>query len=202
VVEPVINYTGKSMFPTFRKGDILRVEPYRDTEISPGDVIVFKSHINGLLVVHRVVSAGEEGVRTKGDNVLLTDNIVLQANDIIGAVVSVQRGRTRIMISGGFPGRMYALILGTGKRFQILLSNLFRPSYHWLAQRGAFKNLFPRFLPTKVSCFRREDGLDFQLHWGRHLIGRRLPGQDQWYIRPPFRLFVDERSLPVTNSDE
>jgi hypothetical protein len=31
---------------------------------------------------------------------------------------------------------------------------------------------------------------------GRRVIGRWLPGMSRWHIRRPFRLFVDEASLP------
>jgi hypothetical protein len=31
---------------------------------------------------------------------------------------------------------------------------------------------------------------------GRRVVGRWLPGMTRWYIRRPFRLFVDEESLP------
>jgi hypothetical protein len=31
---------------------------------------------------------------------------------------------------------------------------------------------------------------------GNRVIGRRPPDKDQWHISRPFRLFIDESSLP------
>jgi hypothetical protein len=39
-------------------------------------------------------------------------------------------------------------------------------------------------------------GTELQLLMGRRAIGRWLPGKSGWNIRRPFRLFVDEESLP------
>jgi hypothetical protein len=39
-------------------------------------------------------------------------------------------------------------------------------------------------------------GKELQLLMGRRVIGRWLPGMSRWHIRRPFRLFVDEASLP------
>jgi signal peptidase len=202
MVEHLINYTGNSMFPILKAGDSLKVLPYRNSRIRIGDVIVFKSPINGLLVVHRAVSVDKEGVVTKGDNARFKDNMVLQANEIIGKVVSVRRGEKKIKISGRFLGRVYGLVLGTGKYIRVFLSDLLRPAYRCLGQTGILRNLFSRFFHTKVSGFKCKNGLDIQLLWGRRVIGRRSPGSLQWHIRPPFRLFIDERSLPGTDPKE
>jgi len=35
-----------------------------------------------------------------------------------------------------------------------------------------------------------------QLHLGPWIIGSLLPGQDRWRVRCPFKLPVDEESLP------
>jgi len=202
MVELTINYTGNSMFPTLRKGDILRVVPFREREISLGDVVVYRSPCNGSLIVHRVVAVDKGFVQTKGDNARFKDNIALLPDEIIGKVVSVRRGEKKIKISGRFLGRVYGLVLGTGKYIRVFLSNLLRPAYRCLAQTGILRDLFSRFFHTKVSGFKCKNGLDLQLLWGRRVIGRRSPGSLQWHIRPPFRLFIDERSLPGTDPKE
>jgi len=190
------------MFPTLRKGDILRVVPFREREISPGDVVVYRSPCNGSLIVHRVVSIDKGFVQTKGDNARFKDNVLLERNDIIGHVISVRRGEKGATLFRGFPGRVCGLTLSTGKHIRVFFSDLLRPAYRWLARTGILRNLFSRFFHTKVSGFKHKNGLDLQLHWGRYLIGRRFPGKDQWHIRPPFRLIVDEGSLPWTDPDE
>jgi len=196
MVEYIINYTGNSMFPTLKKGDTLGVVPYKDTDISVGDVLVFNSPYGRTPIVHRVAIVSQEGVKTKGDNKLAIDDFILQRNEIIGRVVSIQRGKKRVTISGGFPGRIYAKALGTGKWIDLVLATILRPAYRWFAQTGIFRKLFSRWMRTRVSCFKCGDGVEMQLHLGRRIIGRRFPGQDKWYIQRPFKLFIDESTLP------
>lgn len=202
MTEKLITYTGNSMFPTLEPGDVLSVVQCKDKEIKVGDVAVFYSPYGEKLVVHRVVSNDRVGIRTKGDNNLANDEWILQANNIIGRVISVRRGKKKIKISGRFLGRVCGLVLSAGKYIRVFLSDLLRPAYHRLARTEILRNLFSRFFQTKVSGFKCKNGMDLQLLWGRRVIGKLSPGSLQWYIRPPFRLFVDERSLPGTDPKE
>lgn len=192
----VINYIGSSMFPTLKTGDILRVVPYKEGAVRTGDVVVFNSPYGKTPIVHRVVTVDKKGVKTKGDNKLAIDDFILQPNEIIGQVVFAQRGKKEIKIINGFLGRIYASILEAGKRIDVVVSAIFRPVYHWLTRSGIFRKLFSRWIQTKVLCFKQEDGLEMQLQLGRRIIGRRLPGKNQWHIVRPFKLFIDEATLP------
>jgi len=196
MVEYIINYTGNSMFPTLKKGDILRVVPYKDRYISVGDVLVFNNPYGSIPIVHRVITVSQEGIKSKGDNTLAIDDFILQPHEIIGRVVSIQRGKKRVTISGGFPGRIYAMAIGTGKWIDLVLATILRPAYRWFAQTGIFRELFSRWIRTRVSCFKCGDGVEMQLQLGRRIIGRRFSWQDQWYIQRPFKLFIDESTLP------
>jgi len=196
MIENMINYTGNSMFPTLKTGDTFRMIPYKDRDIRVGDVVVFNSPYGKTPIVHRVVTVSQEGVKTKGDNKLAIDDFILQPNEIIGRVVAAQRGKKGVKIFDGFPGRIYASTLEAGKRIDIVLSTILRPAYRWFAQTGIFRKLFSSWIHTRVSCFKCGDGMEMQLHLGRRIIGRRFPGQDQWYIQRPFKLFIDESILP------
>jgi hypothetical protein len=120
----------------------------------------------------------------------------LQPDEIIGRVVSMQRGKRRVTIFGSFPGRIYAIAIGIGKSIETVLASMFRPAYHWFAKTGIFRKLFSRWIRTRVSCFTCGDGVEMQLHLGRRMLGRLQAGKDKWYIRRPFRLFIDESALP------
>ena len=192
----VIHYIGNSMFPTLKTGDILRMVPYKEGAVRIGDVVVFHSPYGRTPIVHRVVSVDKKGIKTKGDNKIAIDDCILQSNDIIGRVVSAQRGKKEVKILDGFPGRIYASTLEAGKRMDMVVSTILRPAYRWLTQTGIFRKLFSRWIHTQVLCFKSGDGVEMQLQLGRRIIGRRLPGQNRWYIRRPFRLFVDEHTLP------
>jgi signal peptidase len=184
------------MFPTLKPGDILTVVPYKDRDISVGDVLVFNSSYGSIPIVHRVVTISQEGIKTKGDNALAIDDFILQPNEIVGRVVSIKRDKKRVRIFGGFSGQIYAMTLGTWKCIDTVLATMLRPAYRWFAEAGIFRRLFSRWIRTRVSYFKCGDGVEMQLHLGRRIIGRRFSGQDQWYIQRPFKLFIDESTLP------
>jgi signal peptidase I len=192
----VINYAGSSMFPALKAGDVLRVVSYKDRDIRVGDVVVFYSPYGRTPIVHRVVSVSKEGVRTKGDNKLAIDDFILQPSKIIGRVFSIKRGRKNVTIFGGISGRIYAMVLQAGKHIDIGLSFILGPVYRWFVITGIFRKLFSRWIQTRVLCFKCGDGTEMQLLMGRWVIGRRFPGTGRWHIQRPFRLFVDELSLP------
>ncbi len=202
MAENKIHYNGNSMSPTLRPGDMVSVGLYEDRRIGVGDVIAFCDPYSGKLTVHRIISIDPEGLRTKGDNNRAADHWVLGANEIMGRVVSVQRGEKRIRIYGGLPGRTYVLGLAAVKLINITFSSVLRPAYRWLASRGTLRHFFSPWIPIRVSHFKRLDGVELQLRWGKRTIGRLLPGQERWYIRRPFKLFVNEASLPGSIPDD
>lgn len=189
-------YIGSSMFPTLKPGDILKVVSYKFSHISVGDVVVFNSPYGKTPIVHRVVSINNKGIRTKGDNKIAIDDCILQPNDIIGRVAAAQRGKKEIKIINGFSGLIYALNLGTGKRIDLLVSSILRPLYRWSVRTGIFRKLFSRWIHIQVFCFKHGDLMEMQLQLSRRIIGRRLAGQNQWHILRPFKLFIDESTLP------
>ena len=184
------------MFPTLKTGDTFRVVPYNDRDISVGDVVVFPSPYERTPIVHRVVSIDLHGIRTRGDNNNNMDGWVLCTEDIIGQVVCVNRKNRSKTIYGGLRGRIHASGLRAIKQIDLTISRILHPVYHRLASSGIFRNLLPQQLKTHVLCFKRANGIEMQLLMGRWVVGRRLTGQDRWHIRRPFRLFVDEYTLP------
>ena len=190
------NYTGPSMNPTLKVGDGLTVIPYGDRNIHIGDVVVFHSPERERYIVHRVISVNSRGIRTKGDNNSKVDSWILRPEDIVGRVISAQRKSKSITIYGGTRGRLLAPMLWVIKRINITVSSIFRPIYHYLARTGIIKILLSRMIKTQILYFKRPNGTEMQLIMGRRIIGRYSPVRDQWLIRRPFRLFVDEKSLP------
>jgi len=79
---------GWSMFPTLRRGDLVRVEPVG--RLRRGDVAVFE--LCGALVVHRVVSVGESGVVCRGDAYRSLDPPIPR-QDVFGAATVALPGR-------------------------------------------------------------------------------------------------------------
>ena len=195
-MNPILNFTGPSMKPTLKRGDGLKVHPYGDREIRVGDVVVVCPPARAQHVVHRVISVGSHGIKTRGDNNNNIDDWVLCPEDIIGQVVCVNRKNRSKTIYGGLPGRIYVSGLRAVKQIDLTISRILHPVYLWLARSGIFRNLLPQQLKTQILCFRRANGIEMQLLLGRRVIGRRLPGQNQWHVYRPFKIFIDEATLP------
>ncbi|NIO04878.1 MAG: hypothetical protein GTN74_09750 [Proteobacteria bacterium] len=184
------------MNPTLRAGDRLEVNPYEGRKIRPGDVIVFLSPENGSKISHRVVSTGPDGVRTRGDKNSQIDPWVIRTDQILGQVICAERGNIRRWIFGGWMGIMSATAVRTLRRVDSSMSSLLYPAYDWLSRSGIFGRLLPGQRKTRVVSFNRPAGRELQLHMGEWVIGKWMPHRRQWQIRRPFRLFVDEASLP------
>lgn len=191
-----MNYIGPSMNPIFKAGDRLRIISYDLGKIRAGDVVVFVSPEDGSKVVHRVISVNSDGIRTRGDNSYHEDAWVLSREHIIGRVVAAQRGNRRRRVFGGPLGRLFAASVRVIRAIDSRVCSLLRPAYEELAKGGIFFRLLPAQTRPRVVSFDRAAGKELQLLMGRRVIGRWLPGMSRWHIRRPFRLFVDEASLP------
>ncbi len=191
-----INYIGPSMSPLFKPGDRLQIIPYGSQEIWRGDVIVFISPEDGSKVVHRAVSVDSHGIKTRGDNCNQVDPWILRRDQILGRVVSAQRGKRRWRVFGGPLGHSLAVAIRAIKSIDSNLTSLLRPFYQRLARAGVFRRWLPACMKTRAISLSHPAGTELQLLMGGRVIGRWLPGKTRWHIRRPFRLFVDEASLP------
>jgi hypothetical protein len=196
-----INYIGSSMNPTLRPGIRLHVRAYHGQKIRRGDVVVFIPPGCDSKIVHRVTSVNSDGIRTQGDNLNHKDDWILGRENILGRVVSAQRGNRRFRVFGGPLGHSFAMAIRVIKSIDSLLSSLLRPFYQQLAEGGAFRRWLPNRMRPRVISFNRDAGTELQLVMGQRVIGRRLEGKTRWHIQRPFRLFVDETSLPENKTE-
>ena len=197
----LINYSGPSMNPTLKAGDILSVMPYEGSETRIGDVVVFQPPDEQHYVVHRVAAFDlGGGIKTRGDNNSHADSYVLSMDSIIGQVVSIKRGREEIHVCGGRKGRIYANIRWAAKLLDRLASKILHPAYHYLARKGIFRKVLSPFVKPRLLRFQRTHGVEMQILLGRWVVGRRLAGQNHWRIRRPFKLFIDEALLSEDDS--
>jgi signal peptidase len=196
-IEPqTVNYIGPSMNPVFKAGDRLQIISYNQGKIRAGDVVFFNSPEDGSKVVHRVISVDSDGIRTRGDNSYHEDAWILSREHIIGRVVAAWRGKRRQRIFGGPLGRLFAVTFRIIHAVDSYVSFLLRPAYNELAKVSIFTRLLPTQMRPRVVSFEQGAAKELQLLMGRSVIGRWLPGRTRWHIRRPFRLFVDEETLP------
>ena len=192
--EKINNYIGLSMNPTLKAGDGLIVVPYKDTKIACGDVITFRTREKGYDIVHRVIKVDGHGVRTRGDNNCDLDPWVLTHDDIIGRVISIKRETRAFSVAGGLRGRIYGLFI---RRYNMLIKKataILHPLYRLLSCAGIFRGMLP-LLHARSFSFMRPRGMEHQLIMGKRVIARRMSGSEQWEIKGPFRLFIDEEDL-------
>lgn len=185
------------MNPTFRVPDVLHVEPCTAESIRRGDVIVYRDPNGRGNVVHRVVAVLEHGnLRTQGDANNLLDPWVVQSSEVIGRVTHATRNGKRRSVRGGILGR----IVGASARFYVVarirVLQLLRPVYVAWSGSLAFPWLVKRMNLRIVQYSRQGRNSELHLLMGSRCIGRLLPDQPGWHITPPFRLVVDETSLP------
>ena len=191
-----MTYVGPSMNPILKSGDRLYIIPNDGKKIRSGDVVVFIPPGGDSKIIHRVVAVDSKGIKTRGDNCIQEDEWVLRPDLIFGRVVYSQRGNKHRRVFGGPLGQLFATFVRSIHLIDSGLSSLLRPAYDRLAGAGIFKRWIPTRMKPRVVSFGRPAGKELQLFMGRRVIGRWLPGMTQWHIRRPFRLFVDEASLP------
>ena len=197
-----VAYTGPSMNPTLREPDLLEVRPYGTARVRPGDVAVFRVAETGRTVVHRVVSVGrpEDGIRTKGDNNTEDDPWFLQAGDIIGRVKAAQRGARRRVVHGGWTGLTVLRCARLRRGIRSCAGLLPHTLYRLVAGLGPFGRLLPASLRPRLARFDARYRVFLKLLVGRQTVGYYDDRFGKWRIRRPFRLLVDEQSLPGPRS--
>jgi hypothetical protein len=193
-------YSGSSMYPALKPGDWLQIIPYNGQNVRRGDVIVFVPPGSKSRIVHRVVSLDAAGIKTRGDSNYDVDQWILGPAHILGRVVSAKRGKSRRRIFGGLTGWLCHLIVRALNLFNSSVSAVLRPSYDRLANSGIFRRCLPEQMRPRVISLNRAAGKELQLLIGKRVIGRWPPGRSRWHIRRPYRLFVDEASLPENKS--
>jgi hypothetical protein len=136
---------------------------------------------------------------TKGDNTTEVDDWILKPGDLMGKVVAIQRQGHTLPMPQAVPVSLYVL---KGRQWlDRAVSRLLHPLYHRLAQSGLFQGRLAAWMKPQLIYFSRSEGVEWQLWLGRLLIGRKMPHQSYWTIRRPFRLFLDEASLPSQSAN-
>ena len=187
-------HRGTSMKPTLCELDLLEIVPYGERPVRAGDVIFYLPPHGDNHIVHRAVCVNSEGIHTRGDNNSRRDPWLIRPEDVIGQVLRAQRGKKKRAIYGGAIGRLWSSAVKFLKAVDRCISLMMHPLYHYLACTGCIRRWFP--FTIRIIATSRSNERELKLILGHLIIGRYLPEVAQWQIRRPFRLFVDEKSLP------
>lgn len=191
----IAGYAGPSMNPTLRQGDMLEVLPHEGRPVRAGDVIIFRSPGRGY-VVHRIVALSEAGAYTRGDNNSAADSYIVQPGDIVGRVVAACRGASRRAVAGGLRGQVRGGLLLLIRAVRGYVFFVLRRPYHRIARTGIVQKLLPK--SWRPRCIEAVMPQCRQLHLvirGK-VVGSFDNRRKTWRIAKPYRIFVDEASLP------
>ncbi len=185
------------MNPTLCEQDLLEVLPYVEQPPQAGDVVLFPPPGRKQLVVHRIVRVTPQGLRTRGDSNTTDDPYTVTRRDLIGQVVAAWRVDERRQIRGGRVGLTQARLRRWLRVADRTLSRLLHPLYYALASSGLLRRLIPARLRPRVVSFAVNGRKQLRLLAGRRVVGRYDPQRQEWQIRRPYRILVDETALPA-----
>jgi signal peptidase I len=190
-------HAGPSMNPTLNAKDLLGIEAYREKMPKTGDVILFRVPQKDYQVVHRITRICSRGIQTRGDNNSQTDPWYLQPVDICGRVITAHRGAAVRIIINGFMGRIIGLYCQLRRCTLSSLTKTLSPVYRSLCANSFLRLFVPTRLHPKVVTFTSQTHSSHRLLLGKTIIGTYDHAQQQWQIRHPYRLLVNESLLPT-----
>jgi hypothetical protein len=193
-------YTGLSMNPTLREPDLLWIEPYGSTPVRAGDVVCIKSSEKNISIAHRVVSVGRSGIRTSGDNNPQPDARVIGVDDLLGRVVAARRGLRGRVVLGGWRGLVVFRGVRLGRVIRRGAGRLPHTLYRFASALGPFDRLLPTSLRPRLVRFGARYRVSLKLLMGTQTVGHYDCRLAHWHIQRPYRLFVDEHTLPDMQS--
>jgi hypothetical protein len=183
-------YTGRSMWPTFRPGDVLEVRPAA-TRPRPGDVVIFRPAQRpggDEVFAHRVTAAGAAGLQTRGDNNPRPDPWRAAPEQVLGVVTHCRRAARVRRVTGGWRGLLGARLRYALRRLGLQLRRPLRAAYAALRASGAPGRLW-RPCTERVAVESLQGPL-VKVLWRRRTVARWWPRQDRFVCRKPFDLFL------------
>lgn len=190
-------YTGHSMYPTLREGDLLGVTAYASRPPRVGDVVVCTPPDAGERVVHRIVSVTPRGIQTRGDSNSRIDPWQLDATHIHGHVAAAWRGQRGRAIAGGRIGLWRAA-------FSVWRWRHLRAAFSWgrgqpwrRRLRGWLHAIGRCCWNPQVIIVQSAGGPVARAMLGQRVIGRYARARQAWRIDWPFRLFIAPHHLPA-----
>jgi signal peptidase I len=187
-------YIGKSMWPTFRPGDLLEVAPLHRFPRS-GDVVMFRqgdSETDDCPVVHRVRAMTAKGFVTQGDNSPYPDSQCVSLDQIVGIVTHVHRGGKFLHVHGGRYGLWTLRRLVAARAIRRIL----RLSLHTMYGQMRDSGILARIWQPQVSLLRinSPDGTLIKYLWRGRTIARWWPRQNKFECRKPWDLVIKNNS--------
>jgi signal peptidase I len=185
-------YNGASMAPTFRPGQLLYVRPVA-RDLAPGDVVVF-ANSSGSYVVHRVVTATDAGLVTRGDSNRLPDVLSVAHGQVVGRVELAEYAGRLNAVSGGRYGLLRVHLLHARLSMWETIKKLGKRPYRWLRTSGLVARYWhPRI--TRLS-FNGKEELPVKYVCKGRTVARFWPASGRFECRKPFDLVIPRPDGP------
>lgn len=193
-------YTGPSMNPVFYQGDELFFEE-NPANIRKGDIILYNNPQRDQLIIHRIISFSGDGFQTAGDNNPDQDPYTLTLHQVKGRVIGFKRGGHYHQVNNGFSGLILHYIHRIRRILLMSVSRRISPIYFTIARMYLLCRFTEPIISPKLVVVRIHQMILLQLFIGNRLIGMKCEDWDTWSIYPPWRLFIDDRDLPLDNHE-
>ncbi len=148
-------YSGKSMNPVFKDGDIIYTKS--GDKIVPGDVIVFREKNNKKITVHRVVYLTKEGFLTRGDNNTFFDRAPVAREQILGIAKFIDNGSQVKVVNDGDTSLKKIKIKWRMLDLTRALKFPYRFFYQTFKKTGIMHFLFGKWFEKKVTIIYLEN---------------------------------------------
>ena len=215
-------YRGRSMRGTFRPGDCVRMKSVILSELRSGDVVIFRrlkhqeltggncqvgdgSQTSELHVmeeaqtedelVHRVIAIQSDGLVTRGDNNAYADAALVTADNLIGQVTYLERGKKLHPVHGGWVGLWRIRLLRTWKFYLWKhIARIGSVPYHWLNSSGWVARIWhPSFVKLQLLY---EGGTLVKYIYRGRVIARWWPQRVRFDCQKPYDLVLHCPELP------
>jgi len=188
-MEPVV-YSGRSMWPLLRSGDLLKIKPV-PARLLRGDIVSFTLQDDPRphrIIVHRITAVVPGGFVTRGDNNSCSDPLPVTPEQLTGLVTDFIRGKKTQHVRGGWRGLFRANVQSSVRT----IAQPLRKPLKWGYSLLRASSLPPLLWKPDVQILRVESpgGTFFKYVWHNRTIARWWPGQNRFNCRKPFDLFL------------
>jgi signal peptidase I len=180
-------YNGSSMLPTFHPGQFLLVTPLTHMP-GIGDVIIFSDPSRDRNVVHRVISASGDFLRTRGDNNSRVDAAYINIVQVIGKVEHGETSGHLRPVMGGWRGLWRARIRWGALFLDNLVRRIFWRPYQMLRNSGQLARVWrPEIVRLHLQ---NENGLLVKYIHKQRSVATWFPLRKVFECRKPYDLVI------------
>jgi signal peptidase I len=184
-------YTGVSMSPLFRPGDLLCAQKVVLENIRLGDILIIdwgSDRKKNEYVVHRVVLVEQEYLISQGDHNLKSDTQVVTIDNLVGLVTLFARQNRIYPVRGGAIGLMYARLIHAWYSIWLFTKRLGWQFYHTLRQSGLAAKIWrPAISRVRVMT---DTGPLIKYCMGNRTVARWWPEINKFDVVKPFDLVI------------